>query len=122
MEESNTTSRAPSPPPPPRRRSRPVLQPATPEQFNFRFIAGREFKEKLERLAEVLGVENRAAHMADFLEKAMDIALDKKDPKRRLERRRERQAKRAVEKGAGAVALCFARGTRARPGTRRLPV
>jgi hypothetical protein len=93
------TSRTPSPPLPPRRRSPSVLQPATPEQFNFRFSAGRKFKEKLDRLAEVLGIENPASHMADVLEKALDISLDKKDPKRRLDRRREREAKRAVDKG-----------------------
>lgn len=37
--------------------------------------------------------------MAEVLEKALDISLDKKDQKRRLDRRREREAKRSVEKG-----------------------
>ncbi len=32
-------------------------------------------------------------HMAEVLEKAMDVALDKKDPKRKLERRLERERK-----------------------------
>lgn len=71
-----------------------MLHPATPEQFNFRFSAGREFRDKLERLAEVLGVHNPAAHMAELLEQALDAALDKKDPQRRLARRRAREAKR----------------------------
>lgn len=105
------TPRAPSPspvppvkeveesvsPPPVPRISASILQPATTEQFNFRFAAGREFKEKLERLAEVLGVENPLKHMAEILEQAVDMALNKKDPKRKLERRVERQAKRSAE-------------------------
>ncbi|TDI35829.1 MAG: hypothetical protein E2P02_27130 [Acidobacteria bacterium] len=68
-----------------------ILQPAQPSVFNFRFSADRDFRDKFERLAEVLGVDNAQAHMADILEKAIDIALDKKDPKKKLERRRKRQ-------------------------------
>ena len=71
-----------------------ILQPATPDEFNFRFSADREFKDKFDRLAEVLGVENAQNHMADILEKAIDIALEKKDPKKKLERRQERDKKR----------------------------
>ncbi len=71
-----------------------ILQPATPDEFNFRFSADRDFKDKFERLAEVLGVENGQKHMADILEKALDIALEKKDPKKRLERRQKRDKKR----------------------------
>ena len=59
--------------------------------FNFRFSANRSFKEKFERLAEVMGVENAQKHMAEILEQALDVALDKKDPKRKLERRKVRQ-------------------------------
>jgi hypothetical protein len=65
----------------------PTVRPATPTQFNFRFGAERRFKEKLERLAEVLGVENTEKNLAELLEKAVDLALDKKDPKRKRERR-----------------------------------
>ncbi len=68
-----------------------ILQPARPAVFNFRFSADRSFKEKFERLAEVMGVENAQKHMAEILEQALDVALDKKDPKRKLERRRARQ-------------------------------
>ena len=35
-----------------------ILEPARPETLNFRFAGDRQFKEKFERLAEVLGVEN----------------------------------------------------------------
>jgi hypothetical protein len=87
-----TKSESPALPPPPP----PILEPATPEQFNFRFTAGKEFKEKLERLAEVLGIENAPKHIAEILDQALETALDKKDPKRKLERRREREAKTAV--------------------------
>lgn len=78
-------------PAPPTKSSPPVLEPARPEVFNFRFAADREFKDKLERLAEVLGVENPQQNMAKLFEKALDIALDKKDPKKKLERRQKRE-------------------------------
>ncbi|TDI45834.1 MAG: hypothetical protein E2P02_06380 [Acidobacteria bacterium] len=71
--------------------SPPILQPAQPEVFNFRFSANRDFKDKLDRLAEVVGVENAQKNMAALLEKALDIALEKKDPKKKLERRRKRE-------------------------------
>ncbi|TDI36592.1 MAG: hypothetical protein E2P02_24815 [Acidobacteria bacterium] len=84
---------APSPPPAVEtpKCSPPILQPARPEIYNFRFSAGRAFKDKFERLAEVVGIENAQKHMAEILEKALDIALEKKDPKKKLERRRKRQ-------------------------------
>jgi len=75
--------------------SPPILEPAQPDQFNFRFSADRTFKEKFERLAEVLGVQNPLQHMAEIMEKALDIALDKKDLKRKRARRLEREAKRS---------------------------
>jgi len=68
-----------------------ILQPAEPEIYNFRFSANREFKDKFERLAEVVGVVNAQKHMAEIMEQAIDIALEKKDPKKKLERRRKRQ-------------------------------
>ena len=73
--------------------SRSILEPARPDQFNFRFAADRKFKEKFERLAEVLGVENPLQHMAEIMEQAMDIALDKKDVKRKRARRLERKSR-----------------------------
>jgi hypothetical protein len=72
-----------------------ILEPARPETFNFRFAADRKFKEKFERLAEVLGVENPLLHMAEIMERALDIALDKKDMKRKLARRLERKPRKA---------------------------
>ena len=70
-----------------------ILEPATPVTFNFRFAAERRFKDKFERLAEVLGVENPLQHMAEIMEQALDIALDKKDLKRKRARRLERMSK-----------------------------
>jgi hypothetical protein len=94
--ESRPVSSSQSPPPKeqptPSLPTRSILQPATPELFNFRFAASRKFKAKLERLAEVLGVENPLMHMAEILEQAVDIALDRKDVQRKRERRLERQA------------------------------
>jgi hypothetical protein len=77
----------------PRRSTPPLLTPATPEQFNFRFAADRRFKEKLERLAEVLDVENPLKQMAELLERAVDLALDQKDPRRKRERRVDKERK-----------------------------
>ena len=74
-----------------------ILEPARQDLFNFRFSADRKFKEKFERLAEVLGVENPLQHMAEIMERALDIALDKKDLKRKRARRLERKAKRRGE-------------------------
>jgi hypothetical protein len=83
-----------APPPPPK----PIVEPARPEVFNFRFAADRGFKEKFERLAAVLGVENAHGRMAEIFEQALDDALDKKDPKKKLERRRARERKQNASK------------------------
>ena len=85
---SETTTPRPVP-----RVSPSILEPARPETFNFRFAADRKFKEKFERLAEVLGVENPLQHMAEIMEQALDIALDKKDLKRKRARRLERKSR-----------------------------
>jgi hypothetical protein len=73
-----------------------LLEPARTDLFNFRFSADGEFKKKFERLAEVLGVENPLKNMAEVLEKAVDISLEKKDPERKLERRLERKRKEST--------------------------
>jgi hypothetical protein len=72
-----------------------ILEPANPDVFNFRFAANRAFKEKFERLAEVLGVQNPLQHMEEIMEQALDIALDKKDVKRKHARRLARKTKPA---------------------------
>jgi hypothetical protein len=59
-----------------------------------RLSAGREFTEKLTRLAEVLGIKSPHNHLEEIFELALESALDKKDPKRKLERRREREARK----------------------------
>ena len=91
-EEQEASALSPAPPAaeaePRRPKSSPsILEPARPQSFNFRFSADRAFKEKLERLAEVLGVDNAQIHMAELLEQALDMALEKKDPQRKLARR-----------------------------------
>jgi len=70
-----------------------ILEPARPEVFNFRFSANREFKEKFDRLAEVLGVENALQHMTEIMGRALDDSLDKRDVKRRRARRLARKSK-----------------------------
>ena len=84
----------PSSPEPPKP-SPTIVQPARPEVYNFRFSADEAFKHKLDRLAEVVGVVNAQAHMAELLEQALDIALEKKDPQKKLERRRKRKQRTA---------------------------
>jgi hypothetical protein len=71
------------------------IEPAQVERYNFRFSAGRTFKEKLERLAVVMGTDAVERRMAEIFEKAVDIALERKDPRRKLERRRKRASARA---------------------------
>ena len=73
--------------------TRDLVEPATEDRSNFRFSAGREFTEKFERLAQVLGIESPHNHLEDIFDQALEIALEKKDPQRKLERRREREAK-----------------------------
>ncbi len=75
-----------------------ILEPAQLDTYNFPFSADRSFKEKFERLAEVLGVENAQKHMAEILAQALDIALEKKDPKKKLERRKAKQNRENVPK------------------------
>jgi hypothetical protein len=84
----------PSQPPP--SASPNLLEPARPDTFNFRFSANGNFKAKFERLAEVLGIENPLKHMAEIFEQAVDISLEKKDPKKKHERRLARERKQNV--------------------------
>ena len=94
---------APSAPWPAPRVSPIILEPAKPEIFNFRFAANRSFKEKFERLAEVLGVPNPLHHMAEIMEQAMDIALDKRDLKRKHARRLARKGSSGGLPSTGAA-------------------
>ena len=70
------------------------VEPAQKEVFNFRFSADEEFKKKIERVAEVLGIDNPEGNLDEVIEKALEIALEKKDPQRKLERRKKRQEKK----------------------------
>jgi hypothetical protein len=67
------------------------------------------FEAKFERLAEVLGVENPLKHLAKVFEKAVDISLEKKDPKKKLERRLERERKQSArsEKSCDGSRLAY---------------
>ena len=76
------------------------VEPACPEVYNFRFSANKDFKEKLLRLAEVLGIENSEKNMQEVLEKALDLALDRKDPKKKLESRIKREESKESKKSS----------------------
>ena len=81
-------------------RTRDLVEPATDQRYNFRFRAGKEFAEKFDRLAEVLGIESPHNHLEEIFDLALESALDKKDPKRKLERRREREARNGTSHAA----------------------
>ncbi len=62
-------------------------------------------KQKLVRFAEVLGIDCATRRMPEIFEKALDLALEMKDPQRKLERRRKREAARSktrLDEAAGA--------------------
>ncbi len=71
------------------------IEVACPDVYNIRFSAGKSLKEKLVRFGEVLGIDCTARRMPEIFEKALDLALEKKDPKQKLERRKKREAARA---------------------------
>ncbi len=80
-----------------------AVEPVRRGRFNDRFAASDSFQEKLARLAELVGVHNPGANLAELFEMAMDCGLDKKDPQRKLERRRKRAAQKAAKAQAGAA-------------------
>lgn len=80
--------------PAPTQPARSRVEPCQPQLFNVRFTASEEFTNKLERLGEVLGVHNPQANVAEILERALDLALEKKDPVKRQERREARKPKK----------------------------
>ncbi|MCB9882578.1 MAG: HNH endonuclease [Planctomycetes bacterium] len=85
---------------------RPVrrIEPVKPDVFNFRFAASGAFKNKLERLAEVVGVVDVEGKLAELLDMAIEHALEAKDPQRKLERRRKREARKAsAEQGSNGA-------------------
>ena len=81
-------------PPSAKQSARDIMEAATEEIYNFRFSAGTEFTEKLKRLAEVLGIANPHRHLEELLYQAIEIALEKKAPERKLARRQKREAKK----------------------------
>ena len=92
------------------------VEPASRETFNVRFSVSREFIEKVERLAEVLGVHHPKGNLEQLFDTALEMALDKKDPKRKLERRRKREARRTkkqddLETKPRPDELCVEKGT-----------
>ena len=85
--------------PPPRslgHNARDVMEAATEGRDNFRFSAGAEFTKKLKRLAEVLGIVNPHRHLEEIIDHAIEIALEKKAPERKLARRRKRESRKQI--------------------------
>ena len=105
-------------------RTRDLVEPATAQRYNFRFSAGKEFTEKLTRLAEVLGIESPHNHLEEIFDLALESALDKKDPKRKLERRREREARNGTAHAAcpgEAEQMTAGSGSESSAVTRHIP-
>ena len=113
------------------------IEPARPEVYNFRFAAGKSFKEKLLRVAEVLGMENPERSMAEILEKGLDLLLEKKAPERKRARRlgggrngttrENRPGEIQDRRGTGMPSpppshATSRRGARARPRASELPL
>ncbi len=56
------------------------------------------------RFGEILGIDCTARRMPVIFDKALDLALEKKDPKQKLQRRKKREATRSktpLEEAAG---------------------
>lgn len=70
-----------------------IFEPAALDLYNVRFTANKNLSDKLKRLAEVIGIEAPEKQMDAILEKAVDIALDIKDPQRKMARRKKRNTK-----------------------------
>ncbi|MCB9883616.1 MAG: HNH endonuclease [Planctomycetes bacterium] len=103
-ESTPESSSAPSLPVPSFHRPVRRIEPVKPDVFNFRFAASGAFRDKLERLAEVVGVVDVTGRLAELLDMAIEHALEARDPQRKLERRRKRQARKASEKQGSNVA------------------
>ncbi len=91
--EADRSERSDPQPHPGRRKRRGRVEPAKPDLFNARFPMTARLKAKLARLAELQNVWNFETNLAELVEQAVDIALEKKDPRQRFERRRKRRAK-----------------------------
>ena len=77
------------------------VEPCRPETYNVRFAADKQFMDKLERAAEVAGVLNAHRNLAQVIEKALDVFLEKQDPQRRQQRCDSRQARKAAKATGG---------------------
>jgi hypothetical protein len=71
------------------------VEPCQPDLYNLRFAADRAFMDKLTRAAEVGGVGNAGRDMVQVLERALDVYLEKNDPRKRQERRDKRATQKA---------------------------
>ena len=88
-------------------RPRDLLEPATVDQYNFRFCATSAFTESFTRLAEVLGIERPHTCIQEVLREAIEFTLEHKDPIRKAERREKRKARQEThERENEAPAPC----------------
>ncbi len=100
--ESIPTATPPEPAPPePAPKTPGSAESCQPDVYNLRFAVDKDFLGKLLRAAEVGGIRNARRNMAQVFERALDVYLEKNDPKQRQERREKRAARKA---GAAALA------------------
>ncbi len=67
-------------------------EPCQPDLYNVRFVADKDFMNKLERVAEVSGMGDALRNLGRIFERTLDEFLEKNDPEKRQERRDQRAA------------------------------
>lgn len=67
------------------------IEAANEDRYNLSLSITKDMKEKLDRLAEVLGKDSVKACAEELLDFALEAALDKRDPRRKAERVEKRQ-------------------------------
>lgn len=77
--------------------NREELRAANSESYNIRFNAGKELKEAIERLGEILGYDKAQGNLEEILMSALQDGLDKRDPERRQIRREARDMKNQMK-------------------------
>ena len=78
-------------------RPRSSVEPCQHKLFNLRFAADRDFIDKVERAAYVVGLNQAFRNLAQLFERSLDTLLEKHDPELR-QARRERKRQRAGSK------------------------
>lgn len=74
-------------------------RPLTEEKTLIQFVADKKLMDKIEKLKALLSHQNIEGRYDKLFEKAVDMALNKLDPEKRIEKRGKRAMKRGLEEG-----------------------